>query len=108
MNECLYFRLLYQCLKAWDSKPHIPAEPRIRWTPRVWSFAAICSNWEPPMNNHPNGTFRERPLCPMLISPEWTRYQFFRSHTSRGSCPNNETSLSIEASIMMRLSLCPL
>ena len=41
------------------------------------------------MNNHPYGTFRENPLCPMLISPKWTRYQFLRTHTSRGSFSNN-------------------
>ena len=34
MNQCLYFHLLYQCLKAWDSNPHVhrksqfPAEPQ--------------------------------------------------------------------------------
>ena len=41
------------------------------------------------MTNDPDGTFREKPLCPMLMSPEWTRYQFLRTHTSRGSFPNN-------------------
>ena len=51
------------------------------------------------MTNHPCGTFRENPLCPMLISPELTRCQFLRTHTNRGSFPT--TSLSIEESIMM-------
>ena len=34
MNQCLYFHLLYQCLEALDSNPHVqrnsqfPAEPQ--------------------------------------------------------------------------------